>query len=260
MAARISWSLPIVTMLSAVVGLLLPQQVRADLEVFMQEDAGPKVLIADNPVDFDPLGAGYNGFFGPGGTSKTSGDFLINFFGASTVNAATLSDLMSSTTSIKNMDSKAHTLTIYVSQDNYTLPGSIGSPLLVTSHIGGTVTSGGIGQALTFQSFANNSNGLFDTTGASTTGPQSPVVSITHSSFDSQPDPSTLFARTSGFYSVTTSNAITLVPGGTLNFASSTTLELASTPAPAGLVLALTAIPALAVGGWLRRRIRKAAG
>jgi hypothetical protein len=258
MAARISWSLPIVTMLAAVVGMLVPQQVRADLEVFLQEDAGPKVLVADNPVDFDPLGVGYNGYFGPGGTSKTSGDFLINFFGAASTNAASESDLMSSTTSIKNLASKSHTLTIYVSQDDYSLPGSAGSTLVMTSHIGGTVMTGGVGQTLTFQSYSNNSNGLFDTTGATTTGPQSPVVSVTHSSYDSEPDPSTLFARTSGLYSVTTSNAITLVVGGTLNFATTTTLELSAIPAPAGLVLALTAVPALAVGGWLRRRTRKA--
>jgi hypothetical protein len=256
MAARIGWSLPIVTMLSAAVGVLWPQPVRADLEVYLQEDSGPKVLVADNHVDFDPHGVGFNGTFG---------DFLVHLFGATSVNASP-SDLMSWTSSIKNQGNKPHTLTIYVSQNNYTLPAG---PLLdLTSHIMGTVMSGGSGQKLTFQSYANNSNGLFDTAApVATTGPQSPVISVTHSPYDSEPDPSAVFVRTSGLYSITTTNALTLAVGGTLSFTTNTELanalsgaKAAATPAPAGLVLVLAALPALGIGGWLRRRHSQASG
>jgi hypothetical protein len=243
MPARISWSLPIVTTLSAVLMLLAPPQARADLEVSLSEDGGAPVVVT-KAASF--TAAGFNGIFG---------DFEVDFFGAVSKNGA-LSYLMTSTTSLMNLDMKKHELTISVTQDGYSLP--VGPMLDMTSHIGGTVTTGGAGQALTFQSYANNNNGLFNTVGATTTGPQSPNVSVSRTSYDSEPDPSVLFARTTSMYSVTTTNAITLVAGGTLNFATSTTLANAATPAPAGLILVLTALPALGVGGWLRRRHRKA--
>jgi hypothetical protein len=249
MVPRISRSLHASAILAAVLTLLVPQAVRADLEVTFQQDAGPVTMVADNPVDFDSV------FF-----NGTFGKFKVTVFGAASDNGTPTSDLMSSTTAIKNTDTVAHTITIGVTQDNYTLPGVSGTLLDMTSHIGGTVTTGGVGQTLTFQSYANNSNGLFDITTpvVATTGPQSPDISVTKSSFDSMPDPSAAFPRTSGLYSVTTYNKITLAPGGVINFSTTTTLELpAATPAPASLVLALTALPALGLGTWVRRRLKK---
>jgi hypothetical protein len=242
MASPIRQLLQRTALVLGVLALLLPQTARADMELTFQEDAGPVVI-----VDVEPsfTGLSYN---------KTFGDFKVQFFGATADNATPLSDLMSSTTSLKNTDSKKHTLKIGVTETDYTLPGSAGSTLDMTSHIGGTVTAGGAGQALTFQSYATNSNADFDTGGV-TDGPQSPIISVTKSSFDSMPDPSAAFPRTSGMYSVTTYNTITLVPGGIINFSTSTTLELAAvTPAPAGLVLACAACPALGLGAWVRRR------
>jgi len=249
MVSPVRRSLLLSGILAAVLGLLAPQPARADMEVTFQQDAGPVTLVADNPVDFDA--AGFSGMYGK---------FKIVFFGATADNAVPISDLMSSTTSVKNTDTVAHTLTIGVTQDNYTLPGAAGSTLDLTSHIGGTVTTGGAGQTLTFQSYANNSNGLFDisTPVVATTGTQSPSVSITKSSFDSSPDPSADFPRTSALYSVTTYNIITLAPGGVINFSTTTTLENAATPIPAGLVLVLTAVPVLGFGALLRCRRKTA--
>jgi hypothetical protein len=228
-------------LIAGVFAMLTPLAARADMELTFQEDAGP-VVVVDTEPSFS--GLSYN---------KTFGDFKVQFFGATADNATPTSDLMSSTTSLRNTSGVKHTLTIGVTETDYTLPGGAGSKLNMTSHIGGTVTSGGAGQALTFQSYAANSNADFDTTGV-TTGPQSPTISMTKTSFDSMPDPSADFLRTGGMYSVTTYNTITLVPGGIINFSTSTTLDVAAvTPAPAGLVLACAAVPALGLGAWVRR-------
>jgi hypothetical protein len=229
--------------LSAVLALVAPAAVRADMEVTFSE-TGFAPLTITNPVDFS--GISFN---------STYGDFKIVFFGATSDNLTPTSDLMTSTTKITNTAGTTKTLTIDVTQTDYTLPGGVGSTLDMTSHIGGTVTTGGSGQKLKFESYASNSNLDFDTSGV-TTGAQTPDISVTKSSFDSSPDPDDPFVRTSGLYSVTANNDITLVGGGVINYSTSTTLTI--TPAPAGLLLALGAIPGLGIGAFLRRRHRKA--
>jgi hypothetical protein len=280
-------SLPIAGVFAAVISCVAPGLARADMEVYFQEDNGPLVQFVGHTAaanDFKPAGnIGFSGNFG---------DFQITFFGSTAQNLNTASDLMTSTTSVINNDAaKNHKLTIYVSQSNYTKPP--GPVLQLTSHIGGSVTTAGAGQSITFQSYANATNAdlaspvsagdgavtaatlaaaVASATGypgqpgqpltpgtQATTGPQVVNVSSAPSSFDSKPDPSTIFNDTAGIYSVTTINAITLAANGNLNFSSTTTLTApTAVPAPAGLVLALTAMPALGFGGWLSRR-RKAA-
>ena len=64
--------------------------------------------------------------------------------------------------SVQNNAAGSHKLVLEVSQTNYTLPGNSAALLTLNSHIGGTTTVGGEGQAVTFQSYAANSKGLFD--------------------------------------------------------------------------------------------------
>jgi len=225
--------------LSAVLAFA-PQAARADMEVTFQEDAGPITTLT--AASF--AGISFN---------STVGDFKVQFFGVTADDATPSSDLMSSVTKLSNTSGATHTLHINVTETDYTLPGGIGSSLDMTSHIGGTVSAGGSGQKLAFQSYASNSNLDFDTSGTST-GKQTPDISL-KSSFDSTPDPSATFLRGSGLYSVTTTNDVTLVAGGAVNYATSTTLTI--TPAPAGLLLALGAVPGLGIGAWMRRRGRK---
>ncbi|HEV3080518.1 MAG TPA: hypothetical protein VGY66_12095, partial [Gemmataceae bacterium] len=101
MVSRISRFLPTSAILAAVLMLIAPQMARADLEVTFQQDAGVVTTVADNPVDFDSV------FFN--GTYKA---FKVTVFGAASDNATPTSDLMSSTTSLKNTDTVAHTITI----------------------------------------------------------------------------------------------------------------------------------------------------
>jgi hypothetical protein len=240
MASHIRKSLMVPVVL-AVLALVAPSVARADMEVTFQEDAGPVTKLT--ALSF--AGISFN---------STVGDFKIVFFGTTADDLTPTSDLMTSTTKITNTSGATHTLHINVTETDYTLPGGVGSTLDMTSHIGGTVTSGGTGQKLAFQSYASNSNLDFDTSGV-TTGAQKPDISVTKSSFDSMPDPDAPFARSSGLYSVTATNDITLVGAGVINFSTSTTLTI--TPAPAGLLLALGAVPGLGIGAWLRRRGRK---
>ena len=248
MAFLINRSRCLILLIGGFVAMCMPQAARAALEISLQEDGGPVTVIGP-AADFTDLS--FNGTFG---------DFKIVFLGASSDNGTVggmPADLMTSTTKVTNTSGATHTLVIGVTQTDYTLPGGPTSTDVMTSHIGGSVNTGGVGQTLTFQSYANNSNGLFDTVGATTTGPQSPdVTGSSSSSFDSEPDPSVLFPRSSAMYSVTTYNTITLVSGGTLNYASTTTIT--GTPAPAGFILAFAACPALGLGAWLKRRARKA--
>lgn len=278
-------SLPVAAILAAVISCVAPGSARADMEVYFQEDGTTPLFVGHTTAANDFKPAGDISFTG------TVGDFSVTFFGSVAQNAKTLSDLMTSSTTVQNTDAaKSHKLTIYVAQSNFTLPP--GPFLNMTSHIGGSVTTGGPGQSLTFQSYANATNAdlaspvsagdgavtsatlaaaVASATGYpgqpgqpltpgphATTGPQTMDISKSPSSFDSEPDPSTLFTYTAGtMYSVTTINAITLAGNGNINFASTTTLT--GVPAPAGLVLALTALPAMGVGGWLSRRRKRAA-
>ena len=128
------------------------------------------------------------------------GDFSISIFGGSSDNGATLSDLLSSTTSVKNLDTLtagAHTLTLYVSQTNYTLPSSL--KLNMESGLGGTQSSGTVGLTGIFQAYAdagNNSNGL----GGATNGPQNASLNV--STFDTG-SANGSFTRGAGNYSLT---------------------------------------------------------
>jgi len=236
--------MPISAILAAALVLLVSQSARADMEVTFQEDSGPVVTVATDLVNFDPSGVSFNGSFG---------NFQVRMFGSTSDNTAAYSNLMTSQNALINTDAVAHTLTIGVTQTDYTLPGTNGSLLDMTSNIMGLVTAGGAGQALTFQSYASNSILDFDTSGV-TTGPQTPAINVSHTPFDAPPA-SAAFPRTSNMYTVTTYTTITLAPGGYIGFQTSTTLV--STPVPQGLVLALTALPALGLGAWLHGRRKK---
>jgi hypothetical protein len=258
MVPRFNRSLLLLIILSAGMGLLAPAA-RANMEVTFQEDSGLVRMIPGSPgADFGSLG--FNGYYSDAlGFTSTPTDFKVVFFGT-TANPGSLggsSNLMTSTTEVTNTTGSPHTLNINVTEQDYTFPGTSGSTLSMTSHIGGTVTTGGPSQTLTFQSFADNLNRDFGTDATTTsTGKQTPdVTGSMASSYKNDATPAT-FSRTSTLYSVTVTNALALVAGGDLNYGSTTTL--AATPAPAGLVLALTGLPALGIGGWLRRRHKKA--
>lgn len=256
------------TGLAAVLTLVVPHFARADLEIWLEEDGVPatKIMVASAP-DFSPFGASFTGYYGPSGFTAAPGspvagkdDFLVNILGGSATNANPTSNLLTSTTKIQNVTGTTpgttagiHTLTVFVSETDYTLPGTSGSTLNMDSSIGSTVpVQTGVDNTLLFQSYANNSNLINDTSGT-TPGPQS-LVLLPPGAFKSS-DFTTTFPRTSSMYSVTTTNGVTLDPSNSANYSTSTSLT--AIPAPAGLVLALAALPSLGAGSWWSRKRKK---
>jgi hypothetical protein len=237
MVRFLKWSAVLTTLAAALLGGT--SSARANLVVKLSEDGGAATTVI-NVADFTS-----------GVISQTFGDFQITFLGASSDNAANLSDLLSEDLRVKNIGTTGtHTLTITMSQNNYTLPA--GSPLFMSSSIGGTVNVATTGGLDTFQSYAdkNNANAISGPS-VTTTGAQSADLSVPGSWSSKPSDATALFAR-SGNYSVTTVNSIKLGQGGDIGFQSQT--NLVPTPAPAGATLALSACPLLGLGLWFRRR------
>jgi hypothetical protein len=231
-----------------------PSSARATFVVEASVDGGTFVTLASGS-DFTSLS--FSGSLKKNGSGHTviggSGDTVkITTLGSSSDNAASASDLFTSTTQVQNLTSGKHTITIEVTQTNYTLPGGSSSKLDFQSQVSGTTTTKNPGGSVTFQSYANNSNGAFDTSGATTTGPQSLTLSAPGNSSDNN-TALTKFQRTMPEYSVTSIGSITLAGNEKMNYSASLNLT-AATPAPPGLVLVLTSLPVLALGLWLRRR------
>jgi hypothetical protein len=221
----------------AVLALLLAtSSSRASIVIGLQEAGVNGGAITTVATGADFTSASFTG---------TYGDFHVQVVGGASDNGADLSDLLSSTTSVTNTSSGEHTLHIYVSQTDYTLPAS--TILAVESGMSGTVNSGTVNLNNIFQAFADAGNNQYGT-GDFSNGLQSAVAS--GSTFDT----GSAFGKftRNGNYSMTTEVNFDLSGGGKANY--SDHVNVTPTPAPAGVVLALTGLPVLGVGGWLRRR------
>jgi hypothetical protein len=217
--------------------LLAASPSRATLEIALQEAGvnGGAVHLVKTGGDFTDVT-----FTG------TYGDFTIKILGGASDNGATLSDLLSSSTSVTNNSGKTKTLKIWITQNDYTAPW--GSPLKVESGLGGSVNSGKLTLTDIFQTYADKNNHLFGTAGY-TEGAQTAIQ--TGSTFDTG-SATGRFNRT-GNYSLTSVITFTLSGHGKANFSSHVTVT--PTPAPAGLVLAVSGAAALALARLRRRKL-----
>jgi len=235
--------------LAGIVLLGAPQSARAGfLNLYLQEDGGPIILVASSP---GPV-VSFTGDFSIGGASVfgSGGDFSVAAFGGFKNNAAVKSSLLESTTSVVNNTGSTHTLHLWVSANDYTLP--VGSPLVVESSLGGSVDQGTLTLTNIFQAYADKNNNLlpFGTSITDfTNGSQSATMNGT--SFDTG-SAAGLFTRT-GDYSLTSVTNFELSGGSTANFSSHVNVT-AVVPEPATVVLALIALPVVGAYSWRRRK------
>jgi hypothetical protein len=163
-----------------------------------------------------------------------------------------MGELQITSLTLSNSDTVAHTLHIQLSDTSFANPP--GSPLLLSSAIGGSYAGASPGGSnAEFRSWADATNALFGH--GTTTGPQlnsGPGPGPTFNADFTPGTATTLFAR-GGAYSLTNQIDITLSGGTGADFAGSTA-TLPSVPAPAGLALVLSGLPLLGLGRLLRRQ------
>lgn len=224
---------------AAVALLAGPATSQAAFTVYAKQagvNSGNYTAVLSGP-DFVPLSA-----------SGTYGSFQFTIYGASSNNAANLSELLTSTTRVQNITGTQAKIELLVVQSNYTLPS--GPQLSVSSSMGGSITAGTLTMTPLFQAWADATNTATSTPIGTTAGPQNGVQ--TGSSYDTG-TATTGFTKGPGAFSLYSLTTLELTGGGVANF--SNQVNVTTVPAPAGVVLLASALP-FAVG--LRRRFRKA--
>jgi len=176
----------------------LPSMAGASTIFMLSQDGGAYTTIA--------TGASLSSAFGSG----VYGDFTFKIVGVSTDNSSALSDLLSSTTSITNNSSTAHTLSILVSSQDYTLPADTGTR--IESGMGASLSAGTL--VATFQAYADKGNNLAGMSDF-TLGLQ--TCSFNGSTCDTG-SATGIFTKTTGAYSLTSVANLALSGGGVANF------------------------------------------
>jgi len=210
----------------------LPSMAGATTVFMLSQDGGAYTTIAS--------GASLSSASGSG----VFGDFTFKIIGVSTDNSLTLSDLLSSTTSIMNNSTAPHTISILVSSQDYTLP--VGTGVRVESGMGASLSAGSL--TATFQSYADKANvlgGISDfTLGLQT-------CSFNGSTCDTG-SATGIFTKTSAPYSLTSVARLTLSGGAVANF--STHENVTSVPEPSSLVLLGSSMLLFAGLGFKRKQ------
>lgn len=160
----------------------------------------------------------------------------------------------SATSTVTNIGTTNQTITIVVSAPDFSQP-TAPPPLVLLSHIGGSVPVGDPSNTLSYSSCVNTSNSTPACPGSFTAGPGTPNVTGLGSPGGSyQDDKSTAIASLSPLYSMGETITITLSPGSVLNFSASSTLT--AVPEPASVLFLGTTLLGAAV--LLRKKFKRA--
>jgi len=158
------------------------------------------------------------------------------------------------------------TVTIVISESGWVAPTG---PLALSSSAGGSIASaaGSLTMSATNQGFVDSSfgNGVagLNPAGTSTTLANASATSTPGNTgtLNYNPSPSTVLAAGGTPFTLTqvftfsAGTGQTVATGSTFDVSGS--VSVAPVPVPAGLVLALTGLPCLGAGTWLRRRLGK---
>ncbi len=255
---RLSRLLPGTLALAGIMMLGLASSARADLEIWASTSDGTN---NNPPLSSDSLGVSVPS----GGTTSfngTVGTFAIDTLTTSSNSPGNgvLSFLSGATVHVQNTGASTETLYLSLGDTGFTLP-TAPPAVILRSHVEGSVFVPSSANALTFQSYLNESDTQNANSGISF-GPQTVNTTFIHAFLDDQP--LTVGTVTAPF-SLTEQFAITLggtvggVPnsGGEIELTTVTQLSPTSVPEPSSLVLA--GIGALGMIGYGLRR-RKARG
>ncbi len=150
--------------------------------------------------------------------------------------------------SITNNSGTAQTITIEVSAQDFTTPHSPPA-LMLGDTVSGSVVNGTVSGSV--QAYADATNALFGQ------GFSDPGLNLTIPTTNAQGSFSVNGAAVSGFNAPANGYSLTFVETLTLSAGASLTLtggNVATLPEPTSMMAALSAVPFLALGAWLRRR------
>jgi len=234
---RIPWPLLAALAGAALLGGAPPA--RADFTVTLHEaNANAKdLVITDNSAkDFDPAVGSIN-------FSGTFGDFKIqsDFATSTSQDPTSPAELTINQFSLENLSATGPAVLTITVSDTFS-NGSPGGLVEVESQLS-TTSLTKAGDTVAFQSFLNGVGNGQVSLGTAPSGTSGVKNGLALGLGDS--------------YTLSNVTTVSLSPGGKILSTGTTTVATGTTtvvPAPAGAVLALSALPLLAVGHWLRRR------
>jgi len=252
----------LVVLLVGVAILGAPTRAHADFQIDITDSSGTTtVFFAPGVVGLPSQGGFYTGL-------SPNLEFNITFLTSIVTQANVQTQLTISDLRIERLVAGSGTLTLSVGANNLTLPP--GTPLAWSSGAGGSYAPqpgippllGAGSAALTFQSYADNTNTLLGTQQTLNAQPGDPPSSTVPMTFNTDEATGLFNKAPNATYSLRSDVTITLdnnsaaVPlvfdGSIVGFQGHNIVS--TVPAPPGLLLALSGLPVLGVGHWLRRR------